>query len=126
MIVFMCFKSSPLYQCVKLLSLTENMRLQAIMHEYETDKAVLEYPDSFFLELGEGKVERTTDSLIELPPAVNIVGSATELVQSVFENLDSKYDDIPWVTSRAILTPTDSHLVSGDIFGVQKCRLCGM
>ncbi len=111
MIVLMCFKSCPPYLCVKLLSLTENMSLQSIMNEHEIDKAFLEYP-KFLLELDEGKVKRTIDSLIELPSAVNVVGAATELVQSVFENLDSKYYDIPWITSRAILTPPNSRLQS--------------
>ena len=60
------------------------------------------------LKAGEGKIEGTTDSLIHLPLAVNIVDSETDLVQFVFLNIKKKYDDVGWLTSRAILTPTNS------------------
>ena len=79
MIVFTCFKSSPLYRYVNSLSLTENMRLRGIQKDKKADKEVLEYPE-FFLKAGEGKLERATDSLIPLPPAVNIVDSVADFV----------------------------------------------
>ena len=41
MIVFMYFHSSPLYQCMSFISLSEIMRLQAIRDDYEADPAVL-------------------------------------------------------------------------------------
>ena len=47
MIVFMCFKFFPLYQLVNALTLTENMRLQAINNVHETDRAVLQWTDDF-------------------------------------------------------------------------------
>ncbi len=84
---------------------------QAIKNVHQVDRAFLEYPE-FLLKVGEGKVERTTDSLIERPTAVYMVDFATELVQSVFQNLDEQYDDVQWLTSRAILTPTNSRLQS--------------
>ncbi len=107
----MCFKPSPQYQSVNSLSLTEYMRLQAIKNAHQADRAFLGYPE-FLLKVDEGKVERTTDSLIELPTAVNMIDFATELVQSVFQNLNEQYDDVQWLTSRDILTPTNSHLQS--------------
>ena len=55
--------------------------------DHETNAAVLEYP-SFLLKVGEEKIEVTIDSLIELPTAVNVVDSATDLVLSVFQNLN--------------------------------------
>ena len=79
----MCFKSSPLSQFVDLVSLTENMRLEANRKYHETDTDVLVYL-SFLLKVGEGKVEVTTESLIELPNAVNVVDSPTDLFKSVF------------------------------------------
>ena len=109
MIVFMCFKSSPLYRYVSLLNLTEKMRLQANNNHHETEKAVLKYPE-FLLAVGEGRVESKNDSLIELPSTVNIAASSTDLVHSVFENLEKRYNDLSWLTSRAILAPTNSRL----------------
>ena len=109
MIVFTCFKSSPLYEYVNSLSLTENMRLRGIQNDKKADKEVLENPE-FFLQVGEGKIEGAPDSLIPLPPAVNIVDSVTDLVQSVFQNIEKKYDHVGWLTSRAISTPINSRL----------------
>ena len=111
MIVFMCFKSSPLYQCMDFLSLCENMRLNAIQYDQDSDSAVLEYPN-FLLKGGEGKLKQTEDSFIELPPSVSIVESSTRLVESVFPNLKEKYDDVKWLKSRAILATANSRLQS--------------
>ena len=93
MIVLTCFKSSPIYKYVNSLSLTEDMRLRGIQNDKKADKEVLEYP-KFLLKVGEGKLEGATDSLILLPTAVNIVDSVTDLVQSVFQNIEKKYDDV--------------------------------
>ena len=68
----------------------------------------MEYPD-FLLKMGEGKLEGTTDHLISLPTAV-IVDSVTDLVQSVFQNLEKRYEDVEWLTSQTILTTTNSRL----------------
>ena len=38
MIVFICFKSSPPYQSLKCISLTQNMKLRAIQNDVDTDK----------------------------------------------------------------------------------------
>ena len=110
-IVFTYFKSSPLYQYFNSLSLTENMRLRGIQNDKKADKEVLEYPE-FSLKVGEGKIEGTTDSLIPLPPAVNIADSVTDLLQPNFQNIEKKYDDVGWPTSRALLTPINSRLKS--------------
>ena len=68
MIVFMCFQSPPLYQCMDFLSLIENMRLLAIWDDQDPDPAMLGYPN-FLLKVGEGELEQTEDSLIEVPPS---------------------------------------------------------
>ena len=57
MIVFMCFKSSTLYESTKCLKLTQNMILRAIQNSVNTDKSVSEYPD-FFVEIWRRKVEK--------------------------------------------------------------------
>ena len=86
------------------------MRLRGIQNDKKADKEVMEYQE-FLLQVGEGKTERgATNSLIPLPPAVNIVYSVTDLVQSVFRNIEKKYDDVGWLTSRAILISINSLL----------------
>ena len=76
------------------------MRLQAIENDKEADKEALEYSD-FLLKVGEGKLKGTADSLITLPTAVNIVDSIVGLVQSVFQNLEERYNNVGWLTSQA-------------------------
>ena len=66
MIVFMHFQPSPSYECLIFLGLCENIRLQAIRDDPETDHVVLGYP-SFLLKVGEGKPKQTIDFFIELP-----------------------------------------------------------
>ena len=101
MVVFMCFQSSRLYQCMSFLNLSENMRVQAIRDDHETDPEVLDYPN-FLLKFGEGKLKQTLDYFIEFPPSLNTVEPSTKLVESVFPNLKEKYDDVQWLKSRAI------------------------
>ena len=61
MIIFMCFQSSPLYQCMSFLSLSEKMRLQSIRDDEDPYPAVFEYLN-FLMKVGEGKLKQTEDS----------------------------------------------------------------
>ncbi len=62
------------------------------------------------MKVGEGKVPTTEGFCIELPKCVNVVHSSKELVETVFGDLENKSNDIQWLTSRAILAPTNSRL----------------
>ena len=70
-IFFMSFKSSPLYQSMKCLKLTQSMRVRKIQNKVDPDKSVLEHPD-FLMKLGEGKLKKTRNSLINLSTSVDI------------------------------------------------------
>ena len=61
----------------------------------------------FLLKLGEEKLKTAGNSLIDLTNSANIRSSATELVRSVFQNLELKYIDVPLLKTRAILTPNN-------------------
>ena len=61
--MFVCFQSSTLYECMDFLSLSENMRLQAIQDDQEADPTVLEYPN-FLMKVGEEKLKQSMDSFI--------------------------------------------------------------
>ena len=41
---------------------------------------------------------------------MNDVDSVADLVESVFQNIEKKYNDVGWLTSQAILTTTISRL----------------
>ena len=85
------------------------MRLRGIQNDKKEDKEDLEYPE-FLLKVSERKLEGATDSFIPFPPAVNIVDSVTDIVQSVFKNIEKEYDKVGLLTYRAILTPINSRL----------------
>ncbi len=76
-----------------VLSLQENMKLQSIKRDQTSDKDILDYPE-FLLKVGEGKLGRTIELLINLPRAVNVVQPPTDFVDFVFQNLSDKYDDV--------------------------------
>ncbi len=54
MIAHMCLKSSIVFSELKVLHLTENMRLKALKDYPRAEPAALEYPE-FFLRVGEGQ-----------------------------------------------------------------------
>ena len=89
--------------------LNENMRLQDIMNEPGIDNNVLEFP-RYLLKVEEGKVHEIVDSSIEIPSAVNIVNSSEKLVESGFCSVEDRFNDVLWLTARAILDPTNSRL----------------
>ena len=84
------------------------MGLRAIRNNVDTDMSVSEYPD-FLSKFGDGKLKKR-DSFIDLPTSVNIRRSAIDFVRSVSRNLDLKYNDVQWLKSRGILTPTNCRL----------------
>ncbi len=72
MIVFLSYKSSPLFADLQVLKLSENMRLKSMKHDKNVDKDVLLYPD-YWLRVGEGKINTKLNSEISLPPSVKLL-----------------------------------------------------
>ncbi len=54
------------------------------------------------------KVENGSET--DLTPSINVFKSSRELVHSIFPDISNKYTDKDWLTSRAILVPTNSRL----------------
>ncbi len=105
LVVHLCLKSSPIFEDLNLLHLTENMRLQSLTKGPNADKDVFNYPD-YLLEVGEEKFKHNNESEIDLNPSINGVKSSHALVHSIFADNSNKYTDNFWLTSRAILVPT--------------------
>ncbi len=108
-VAHLCLKSSPIFEYLKLLHLTENMRLQSLTKDPYADKDALNYPD-YLLEVGERKLKHDNGSETDLTPSINVLKSSHELVHSIFADISNKYTDKDWLTSRAILVRTNIRL----------------
>lgn len=105
-IVHLCLKSSLLFPTLRILRLTQNMRLEALRKDPNAEKEALSYPD-YLLKVGARRMNVNENELTPLPESVNTVQSSTELIDSVFGDLRFKRSDVEWLTSRSILAPTN-------------------
>ena len=110
-IVYMTLKSSPLLRHLRLFKLAKNMRLKLLETDACANEHVLQYPE-YLLQVVGGRIRQNQESEIELPSCVKFVPASTDLVESVFPNLEKYYVDVDWHTSRAILCPTNSRPAS--------------
>jgi ATP-dependent DNA helicase PIF1 len=95
-----CFQMSPLYQKMKMIHLTENMR---------TDPDEIEF-SNYLLRLGEGKaevIEELNEFAIKIPDEY-IVTTKEDLIEKVFPNLTSKKVDPEDLIDGAIYTPLNA------------------
>ncbi|XP_036367317.1 uncharacterized protein LOC118767203 [Octopus sinensis] len=95
--VHACLKSSTLWPQVKTLSLSTNMRAHLL--GYSTSAAFAED----ILALGEGKVPRNDRGDISISELCNTVDNPSDLLETVFPNLESSYADINWLSETTIL-----------------------
>ena len=107
----MTLTSSPLFRHLHVLKLAQNMRLKLIETDPCANEHVLQYPE-YLLQVEEGRIRQNQESEIELPSCVKFVPASADLVGSVFQKLGKNYVDVDWLTSRAILCPTNSRLNS--------------
>ena len=110
-IVDACFKSSPLWQHVTIMKLSKNMRvaLQGDGDAHTTFAAHL-------LDVGEGKVpivQALGEHKIKLADQfVYTSDNLKDFCNFVFPDLGTHSDDAEWLTSRAILCPTNDQVDS--------------
>ena len=100
------FKSSPLFQHFTIMHLTRNMRV-ALSNAENEDKEFAYY----VLKVGEGKlrIERQLGQhKIRLDENVVFPSNKLEMFcEFVFPDLEKNFMDSKWITSRAILCPTN-------------------
>uniref|UniRef100_A0A0L8GN26 ATP-dependent DNA helicase n=1 Tax=Octopus bimaculoides TaxID=37653 RepID=A0A0L8GN26_OCTBM len=92
-----CLKSSTLWPQVKMLSLSTNMRAHLL-----GDSTSAAFADDI-LALGEGKVPKNDKGDISISELCNTVDNPSNLLETVFPNLESNYADINWLSERNIL-----------------------
>ncbi|XP_014789226.1 uncharacterized protein LOC106882911 [Octopus bimaculoides] len=94
-----CLKSFTLWPQVKMLSLSTNMRVHLL-----GDSTSAAFTEDI-LALGEGKVPRNDKGDISISELCNTVDNPSDLLETVFPNLESNYADINWLSERTILAP---------------------
>ncbi|CAB3224789.1 unnamed protein product [Arctia plantaginis] len=94
-----CLKASPLWNNVKTLSLTTNMRVQL-----QNDQSAAQFSKQL-LAVGNGKVPvDATSGLITLTnDFCRFVDSQLALIENVFKNISENYQNYAWLSQRAIL-----------------------
>lgn len=102
------------------------MRLEVLRKDPNAETEALSYPD-YLLKVGEGWLESNENESVKIPKSVNIVQSSSELIDAVFNGLKFKHKDCEWLTSRAILAPTNKRLTMvneevSEKFSGQPCK----
>lgn len=129
--------NSPLWNHVTVLHLTKNMRLLSPNVDSEAQKELAAF-SQWILDIGEGKIEATATegeteaAWIKIPQELLLMPNDNKiacLIDTVYPDLSSKYNDITYLGARAILRPTNEaadsindHIVSL-IPGEQKQHL---
>lgn len=72
------------------------------------DQDALLYP-GYLLEFGEGTNKKNGPE-IELPTSITAVDSSQKLIDCIFLDLEKIHHDLDWLSSRAILAPTNRKL----------------
>ncbi|XP_029633867.1 uncharacterized protein LOC115209572 [Octopus sinensis] len=94
-----CLKSSTLWLQVKTLSLSTNMHAHLL-----GDITSAAFSEEI-LALGEGKVPRNDRGDITISELCKTVNNPSDLLETVFPNLESNYADIYWLIERTTLAP---------------------
>lgn len=107
--------NSPLRAFVKVLHLTENMRLSLFATDIERQQEIAAF-SNWLLDVGEGKIESrakegdTEPGWIKIPSDLLLYTKGDKLisiVDAVYPNLLERYLDEPYLQERAILAPTN-------------------
>lgn len=109
-IVRACIKNSFLWNYVNQLKLTKNMRL---ISNSSDDKSIVEY-DKFLIRIGDGKESTnqygTYSDCISIPDNMLIKIKKEQLIESVWPELQDKFNDSEYIINRAVLSPKNSYV----------------
>uniref|UniRef100_A0A0L8I2A8 ATP-dependent DNA helicase n=1 Tax=Octopus bimaculoides TaxID=37653 RepID=A0A0L8I2A8_OCTBM len=94
-----CIKSSYIWQHVKQLTLTTNMRVHI-----HGDPLAAQFSNKL-LDIGNGKLPQDPEDNLHHLPCGNMSASLEELKSKVFPNIATNYKSYKWLCERTILAP---------------------
>uniref|UniRef100_A0A0L8FW00 ATP-dependent DNA helicase n=1 Tax=Octopus bimaculoides TaxID=37653 RepID=A0A0L8FW00_OCTBM len=94
-----CIKSSYIWQHVKQLTLTTNMRVHI-----HGDPLAAQFSNKL-LDIGNGKLPQDPEDNLHHLPCGNMTASLEELKSKVFPNIATNYKSHKWLRERTILAP---------------------
>jgi hypothetical protein len=106
--------NSKLWSHVTVLTLTQNMRLLSPILT-EQDKLELAEFNQWMLNIGEGNIPTTAKGdnepfWIKIPKEFVIMppkNAITSLIETIYPNLATRFNDMDYLSERAVLTPTN-------------------
>ncbi len=108
-IVDRCLINSSLFLSVEVLRLSEDMRLKSSRSPGAIEQCDSDYPN-FSLKVGEGEEEEDSEGRVDLPDYLKVVHAVNDLINDVFEGVETKCQDEKWLLSRAILATTNPNI----------------
>ncbi|XP_031247863.1 uncharacterized protein LOC116105595 [Pistacia vera] len=119
-----CLSSSPLWEHVTVLKLTENMRL---IKNFQSDSELDELNtfDRWLLQIGEGTRVSKDESFIEIPKDLKLSqhrNPEERIVNVVFLNLSAEIGNIDYIRERAILTARNDTTHELNDYIIQKLQ----
>ncbi|XP_052833426.1 uncharacterized protein LOC128251090 [Octopus bimaculoides] len=94
-----CIRSSYIWQHVKQLTLTTNMRVHI-----RGDLLAAQFSNNL-LDIGNGKLPQDPEDSLHHLPCGNMTASLEELKSKVFPNIATNYKSHKWLSERTILAP---------------------
>ncbi|XP_031264309.1 uncharacterized protein LOC116122622 [Pistacia vera] len=119
-----CLSSSPLWEHVTTLKLTENMRLKK---NFQCDAELDELTtfDRWLLQIGEGTGVSEDESFIEIPEDLKLSQHKNleeRIVNVVFPNLSTEIGNVDYIRERAILTAKNDTAHELNDYIIQKLQ----
>lgn len=113
-----CIKRSSLWETVKTLRLTINMRVQS-----SNDATASQFAKKL-LNIGNGVYPVDKDGNIKIDQSIGTIANTKEqLIDFIFPDIENKYKEEAWLTERAILAPLNRNV--DDINNICQSKIPG-
>lgn len=97
------------FELFKILHLTQNMRLQALIQDGNDDEYTLRFP-SYLLRVCKGKLQVNYKKTVLHPSSVKCFTDFSRLVNQILADTPSNYKNENWMRERLVLTTRNIQL----------------
>ena len=103
-----CLKQSEFWPHLELFQFQENMRLRGAVSGNSPSTSYA----TWLLSLGTGALQEEDCADVQIWPPLIVTPNVSSLCSWVFEGLGSNYQDAKWMTSRVVLAPHNSTILT--------------